>query len=338
MTSMSSDHGRLPAAAAPGAAAPAVRAAAAPAAEPVITVRGLVMRYGRREAVRGIDLQVRRGEVFAFLGPNGAGKTTTVEILEGFRTRTGGEVSVLGTDPAVAGGPWRDRLGVVLQESEPEPGLSVRECLQLYAGYYRAPRDIDEVIALVGLKGRERSVGTSLSGGQRRRLDVGLALIGDPELIFLDEPTTGFDPSARRAAWEVVAGLRQLGKTVFLTTHYMDEAEYLADRIAVISAGRIVAEGTAATLGGRDHLATEISFTLPAGLARRDLPAALSPLAEPGPDSSTVLRSESPLVHLQMLANWAIGAGFELPDLTVHRPTLEEVYLALTSAPAGLKE
>jgi ABC-2 type transport system ATP-binding protein len=212
--------------------------------ELVVSVRGLVKRYGSREAVAGIDLEVRRGEIFAFLGPNGAGKTTTVEILEGFRQRTEGQISVLGHDPATAGGAWRDRVGVVLQELEPEPGLSVRECLAMYAGFYRAARDIDETIALVGLTGQADKLGTRLSGGQRRRLDFALALIGDPELIFLDEPTTGFDPSARRAAWEVVAGLRQLGKTVFLTTHYMDEAEYLADRIAVLSAGRIVAEGT----------------------------------------------------------------------------------------------
>ena len=174
--------------------------------EPVVSVRGLVKRYGSHEAVAGIDLEVRRGEIFAFLGPNGAGKTTTVEILEGFRQPTKGQVCVLGHDPATAGGAWRDRVGVVLQESEPEPGLSVRECLGMYAGFYRAPRDIDETIALAGLTEKAGALGTRLSGGQRRRLDFALALIGDPELIFLDEPTTGFDPSARRAAWEVIAG------------------------------------------------------------------------------------------------------------------------------------
>jgi ABC-2 type transport system ATP-binding protein len=299
--------------------------------QPVITVRSLVKRYNGHQAVAGIDLEVQHGEIFAFLGPNGAGKTTTVEILEGFRQRTAGEVSVLGQDPAAADGTWRDRVGVVLQESEPEPGLSVRECLAMYAGFYRAPRDIDETIALVGLTAKAGALGTRLSGGQRRRLDFALALIGDPELIFLDEPTTGFDPSARRAAWEVIAGLRQLGKTVFLTTHYMDEAEYLADRIAVLSAGRIVAEGTPRTLGGRDRMNTSISFTLPDGLVPRDLPAGLSPLAEPGPAGLTVVHTESPLVHLQMLGTWALGRGFDLPDLDVHRPTLEEVYLSLTS-------
>src|ERR1700746_3179898 len=300
--------------------------------QPVITVRSLVKRYNGHQAVDGIDLEVRHGEIFAFLGPNGAGKTTTVEILEGFRQRTAGEVSVLGQDPAAADGTWRDRVGVGLQESEPEPGLAVRECLAMYAGFYRAPRDIDETIALVGLTAKAGALGTRLSGGQRRRLDFALALIGDPELIFLDEPTTGFDPSARRAAWEVVAGLRQLGKTIFLTTHYMDEAEYLADRITVLSAGQIVAEGTPRTLGGRDQMTTAISFTLPDGLATRDLPAGLRPLAEPGAARLTVLHSESPLVHLQMLANWALGRGFDLPDLDVHRPTLEEVYLSLTGS------
>jgi len=314
------------------------RAATGPAqSEAVVSVRGLVKRYGSHEAVAGIDLEVRRGEIFAFLGPNGAGKTTTVEILEGFRQRTEGHVSVLGHDPATAGGAWRDRVGVVLQESEPEPGLTVRECLAMDAGIYRAPRDIDETIALAGLTEKAGTLGTRLSGGQRRRLDFALALIGDPELIFLDEPTTGFDPSARRAAWEVIAGLRQLGKTVFLTTHYMDEAEYLADRITVLSAGHIVAEGTPQTLGGRDHMTTAISFTLPGHVQTRDLPPGLGPLTEPGPGGSTVVHSSSPLVHLQMLGNWALGRGFDLPDLDVHRPTLEEVYLSLTG-PASTKD
>jgi ABC-2 type transport system ATP-binding protein len=314
------------------------RAATASArSEPAVSVRGLVKRYGGHEAVAGIDLEVRQGEVFAFLGPNGAGKTTTVEILEGFRQRTEGQVSVLGQDPATAGGAWRDRMGVVLQESEPEPGLSVRECLAMYAGFYRAPRDIEETIALAGLTEKADALGTRLSGGQRRRLDFALALIGDPELIFLDEPTTGFDPSARRAAWEVVAGLRQLGKTVFLTTHDMDEAEYLADRITVLSAGRIVAEGTPATLGGRDRMTTAISFTLPDHVQVRDLPPGLGLLTEPGPGGSTVVHSETPLAHLRMLGNWALGRGFDLPDLDVRRPALEEIYLSLTG-PAGKKD
>ena len=219
--------------------------------EPVISIRGLHKRYGDHEAVRGIDLEVRRGEIFAFLGPNGAGKTTTVEILEGFRQRERRRGRGARRRPLARAVGWRERIGIVLQESEAEPGLTVRECLELYAGYYRAPRDVDETLALVDLAEQAEQRATALSGGQRRRLDVALALIGDPELIFLDEPTTGFDPSARRAAWEVIAGLRELGKTVFLTTHYMEEAERLADRIAVIAAGEIVAEGTPQTLGGR---------------------------------------------------------------------------------------
>jgi ABC-2 type transport system ATP-binding protein len=310
----------------------AAEAPAAPAAasEPVIAIRGLRKRYGDLEAVRGIDLEVTRGEIFAFLGPNGAGKTTVVEILEGFRARSAGDVTVLGADPARAGGDWRDRVGVVLQESHPEPGLTVHECLALYAGYYRRPRSIADTIALVGLAGKADAMAGQLSGGQRRRLDVALALVGDPELIFLDEPTTGFDPSARRAAWDVIAGLRDLGKTVFLTTHYMDEAEHLADRIAVIVGGEIVAEGTPRTLGGRDRMAAAIRFTLPPGVAAGDLPAALAPLAEAGAGGAVVMRSDAPLVHLQALAEWALGRGLDLPDLDVHRPTLEDTYLALT--------
>jgi ABC-2 type transport system ATP-binding protein len=297
---------------------------------PVIAVRDLHKRYDDLEAVRGVDLEVARGEIFAFLGPNGAGKTTVVEILEGFRRRSEGDVTVLGADPATAGGAWRDRVGVVLQESQPEPGLTVRECLELYAGYYSQPRPIAETIALVGLEGKADVLGEQLSGGQRRRLDVALALVGDPELIFLDEPTTGFDPSARRAAWDVVAGLRDLGKTVFLTTHYMDEAEHLADRIAIIVGGRIVAEGTPASLGGRDRMAAAIRFTLPQGVGVSDLPAALAPLAETGAAGRVTLRSEAPLVHVGALADWARGRGLDLPDLDVRRPTLEDVYLSLT--------
>ena len=291
----------------------------------VITVRGLRKRYGDMEAVAGIDLEIRRGEIFAFLGPNGAGKTTTVEILEGFRRRTDGEVRVLGVDPQRAGSAWRNRVGTVLQESSPEPGLTVHECLELYAGYYDAPRAIDETIALVGLQGTEETLGERLSGGQRRRLDVALALIGDPELIFLDEPTTGFDPSARRAAWAVIEGLRQLGKTVFLTTHYMDEAENLADRIAIISAGRIVAEGTPETLGGRERMSAHITFTVPDGVAAADLP-----LRATIADGRARVESARPLADVKTLADWALSRGADLPDLDVRRPSLEDVYLQLT--------
>jgi len=202
----------------------------------------------------------------------------------------------------------------------------------MYAGFYRAPRDIDETIALVGLQEKSDTLGAQLSGRQRRRLDVALAQIGDPNLIFLDEPTTGFDPSARRAAWQVIAGLRSLGKTILLTTRYMDDAEYLADRIAVIANGHIIARGTPRTLGGREHMTTAISFTHPDGVATRDLPPGIRPLAEPRADGSIVLRTESPLVHLQMFADWALRQGFDLPDLDVHRPSLEDVYLSLTDS------
>ncbi|HST26691.1 MAG TPA: ABC transporter ATP-binding protein [Gaiellaceae bacterium] len=293
----------------------------------MVSVRGLRKSYGAFEAVAGIDLEVARGEIFAFLGPNGAGKTTTVEILEGFRERSSGEVEVLGADPAHVGGAWRDRIGIVLQESQPEPGLTVRECLELYAGYYSDPRDIDETIGLVGLEEKTDALGERLSGGQRRRLDVALALIGDPELIFLDEPTTGFDPSARRQAWHVVAGLRELGKTVFLTTHYMDEAENLADRIAVIAAGRIVAEGTPRSLGGRGSMPAAIRFTLPDGAVLADLPPALGAASKNG---RVVVESERPLAAVKALADWAESRGFDLPDLDVRRPSLEDVYLQLT--------
>jgi ABC-2 type transport system ATP-binding protein len=304
----------------------------------VVRVRGLRKRYGNLEAVAGVDLEISRGEIFAFLGPNGAGKTTTVEILEGFRTRSGGEVSVLGADPAHADVAWRNRVGCVLQESQPEPGLTVRECLELYSGYYDAPRNIDETIALVGLEEKADALGPQLSGGQRRRLDVALALIGDPELLFLDEPTTGFDPSARRTAWSVIDGLRDLGKTVFLTTHYMDEAEQLADRIAVIAHGQIVAEGTPGTLGGRERMAATIRFTLPRGTEVDDLPPELRELSVGADDGRVTLASETPLAHVGALAGWAAARHIDLPDLDVRRPALEDVYLALTDERGGAAE
>jgi ABC-2 type transport system ATP-binding protein len=297
---------------------------------PVIEVRGLRKSYDGVEAVAGIDLDVRAGEVFAFLGPNGAGKTTTVEILEGYRRRTAGEVSVLGADPAQAGRDWRARIGVVLQESQPEDELTAEECLALYAGYYPRPRPVDQTLGLVGLADHRTSRCGRMSGGQRRRLDVALALIGDPELIFLDEPTTGFDPAARKSAWEVIAGLRDLGKTIFLTTHYMEEAEYLADRIAVLAAGRIVAEGPAATLGGRDTEASVVSFTLPPGLSAAELPPLVAAAVTDDPGQKVTARTVSPLPLLGALAGWAQARGLDLPDLQVHRPTLEDVYLQLT--------
>ena len=301
----------------------------------VISVRGLEKRYGATQAVRGIDLDVRRGEIFAFLGPNGAGKTTTVEILEGFREPSAGSVRVLGADPATAPQSWRERIGIVLQESSADPGLTVRECLELYAGYYRAPRPVDATLALVDLADRAGQRATSLSGGQRRRLDVALALIGDPELIFLDEPTTGFDPSARRAAWQVVDGLRALGKTVFLTTHYMEEAERLADRIAIIAGGEIVAEGDPRTLGGRHLSAATISFALPAGTLAFELPDSLIGRAEERPGGRVTLHSGRVAADLHALSGWALARGVELEQLEVSRPTLEDVYLQLTANHEG---
>ena len=300
------------------------------ATEPAICVHALHKSYADTDAVRGIDLEVRRGEIFAFLGPNGAGKTTTVEILEGFRSRSQGDVSVLGVDPAEGTRAWRDRIGIVLQESAPDPGLTVRESLELYAGYYSNPRSVPETIALVGLAGKNDQRATSLSGGERRRLDFGLALIGDPELIFLDEPTTGFDPSARRAAWDVIENLRDLGKTIFLTTHYMDEAERLADRIAVIVAGQIVAHGTPLTLGGRDQAPSTIAFTLRPRRSPVELPGSLGDVAESHADGGVVLHSDTPLAHLALLDEWARTNAVELANLEVTQPTLEDTYLTLT--------
>ncbi len=273
------------------------------------------MSYGEVEAVRGIDLEVMPGEIFAFLGPNGAGKTTTVEILEGYRKRSGGEISVLGEDPQRAGRAWRERIGIVLQSGRLDPYLTVRESLGLYAGYYRAPRPIDEVIGLVGLEEKADTRASKLSGGQQRRLDVGMALIGDPELLFLDEPTTGFDPSARRQAWDVIAGLRDLGKTVFLTTHYMDEAQRLADRVTIIAAGEIVARGTPEDLGDREAQAVTIRYRS----GGRDV----------------AVETTTPVKTLHELTGEALARGEELEGLEVTRPTLEDVYLELTQAPGA---
>ncbi len=296
---------------------------------PVIQVRGLRKSYADHEVVAGIDLEVREGEIVAFLGPNGAGKTTTVEILEGYRARNAGEVNVLGEDPAAADRGWRSRIGLVLQSCTMPAELTVRELLSLYAGYYPHPRPVEATIELVGLTEAPDARTKALSGGQQRRLDVALALIGDPELVFLDEPTTGFDPSARHHAWEVIGNLRDLGKTIFLTTHYMDEAQALADRVAVIAAGRIVAEGTPDTLGGRDKAASDISFGLPAGVELAQLPAELAARAQLR-DGHIHLADVHPARTLHVLAGWALEHGHDLGDLTVGRPTLEDVYLRLT--------
>jgi ABC-2 type transport system ATP-binding protein len=300
-----------------------------------ISVSGLTMRYGNRQVVDGIDFTVNFGEVFAFLGPNGAGKTTTVEIMEGFRSRSGGEVRVLGIDPEAASGEWRDRVGVVLQSSIPEPDLNVRETIELYAGFYRRPRPTDEILALTGLEEQAATRNRRLSGGQQRRLDVALALVGDPDVLFLDEPTTGFDPAARRAAWEAIAGLKRLGKTIFLTTHYLQEAEFLADRIAVITAGRIVATGTPHDLGGRDHRPSTVRFAVDPPAAREDLPARLKVRVRIGEDGRGEFTAEDPAQDLLELTTWANLSGVRIVDLEVTRPTLEEIYLNLTGSEGG---
>jgi len=296
---------------------------------PAVSVRGLMRSYGSVRAVDGVSFEVEAGEVFALLGPNGAGKTTTIEILEGFRERDAGDVSVLGIDPGDrrSGRRLRSQLGVVLQELAVEPFLSVRQVLERNAGYYPAPRPVGQVIELVGLAEKADAKVKTLSGGQQRRLDVGLGIVGNPALLFLDEPTTGLDPAGRRTSWELVRRLAGEGTTVILTTHYMEEAEVLADQVAIIASGKIVAHGPPASLGGRDQGVATIRFQLPAGVTPADLPVAVL-----GDGPSVELQTERELEALFELTRWAIEHQVRLTGLTVSRHTLEDVYLQLTGA------
>ena len=294
---------------------------------PAIEVRGLRKSYGKVEAVRGIDLQVSKGEVFALLGPNGAGKTTTVEILEGHRDRTAGDVRVLGYDPARNERSLKERIGIVLQSTGVEPYLSVEESIDLFRGYYPHPLPLEEILDATGLREQRRARVKRLSGGQQRRLDVAIGLAGDPELLFLDEPTTGFDPSARRGAWDMVKNLQALGKTVVLTTHYMDEAEFLADRVAIMAHGEIVAEGPPADLA-KDAGATTIRFKV--GSGSDGLPGDLR-TGPPDGDGRYTITTDSPTSSLHRLTGWAVEQGIELEELSVSRPSLEDVFLKLSA-------
>ncbi|MFZ2177408.1 MAG: ABC transporter ATP-binding protein [Rhodococcus sp. (in: high G+C Gram-positive bacteria)] len=295
----------------------------------VIAVADLHKHYGETRAVDGVSFTVRSGEVFALLGPNGAGKTTIVEILEGHRHRTSGTVDVLGFDPATGGRAYRERIGIVLQEAGFEEDFTVRELVRHYRSLYPRRLGVDDVVELVGLSDKRDAKVKTLSGGQRRRLDLALGLVGDPELLFLDEPTTGFDPAARRRAWDLVEALRGLGKTVLLTTHYMDEAEHLADRVGIVVAGRLIAVGTPDEIGGDRTGAAVLSFRLPDGVRVSELPDLGSPLVTEG--AQWQVRTPFPTEALARLTGWARHRGIELPSLTVARPALEDVYLELVA-------
>jgi ABC-2 type transport system ATP-binding protein len=292
-----------------------------------VVVEGLAKSYGAVEAVRGVSFAVQPGEVFALLGPNGAGKTTTLSVLEGYTGRDAGRVEVLGTDPAAGGRALRRRVGIVLQDIAVQPHLTVREAVTRTAGYYPRPRDVDEVIALVGLGSQAATRVRRLSGGQQRRLDLALAVVGRPDLLFLDEPTTGFDPSARREAWALVRDLRELGTTILLTTHYMDEAQALADRIAVLARGELVAEGTPETVGGRDTAESVVTFGLPEQV---EIPPATLPAGSSYRDGLVTVRTTEPVRFLNTLTAWALRRDVAIEGLTVAQPSLEDVYLDLT--------
>jgi ABC-2 type transport system ATP-binding protein len=296
-----------------------------------IEVRNLRKTYGEVAAVRGVDFHVDEGEVFSLLGPNGAGKTTIVEILEGYRSRSSGEVSVLGYDPEDGNRAFLERIGIVLQETGVQRDLTVREVLAMYGSYYPRRRPVDELLEVVRLEEKRNAPVHSLSGGQRRRLDLALALAGDPDLIFLDEPTTGFDPSARRQAWSTIESLCELGKTVVLTTHYLDEAQALADRVAVIRAGEIVAAGSPDELAGRDQGPSEIRFHLPPQTSLAELPDLGDAEVTPDRDDRVIVVAQDGVAAAHALTGWALERGLDLRGFSVAKPTLEDIYLQLTA-------
>ncbi|MFN0148646.1 MAG: ABC transporter ATP-binding protein [Dehalococcoidia bacterium] len=296
-----------------------------------VNVSGVRKSYGALEALKGVDLEVRKGEVFSLLGPNGAGKTTLVEILEGYRSRSGGEASVLGVDPGKGGAAWKARIGIVLQSTAVFDALTVEELVRHFADFYPAPLEPARVIDLVGLSEKRQVRCAKLSGGQKRRVDLALGIIGDPELIFLDEPTTGLDPEGRRQLWEVVRNFTALGKTVMLTTHYLDEAEALSDRVGVIIGGELVETGKPDEIGGRNRAMATVRFETPPGVRERPLPPLAGVVTQA--DGHVSVQTEAPTAVVSALAGWAAAAGMaELPGLTVTRPTLEETYLRMVDA------